>query len=114
MSTKYISGIDGLRAIAVLSVLLFHVGFTSFAGGYVGVDVFFVISGYLITNLIYLEISSTGKFDFARFYLRRVRRLFPALFVIFFALLHRWLFIFHSAALHAKLWRVGLFGFLAF
>ncbi|WP_447801181.1 acyltransferase family protein [Pseudomonas kilonensis] len=83
MSSKYISGIDGLRAIAVLSVLLFHAGFTSFAGGYVGVDVFFVISGYLITNLIHSEINSTGKFDFVRFYLRRVRRLFPALFVIF-------------------------------
>lgn len=52
ISTKYVAGIDGLRAIAVMTVLLFHVGLSAFGGGYVGVDVFFVISGYLITNLI--------------------------------------------------------------
>lgn len=77
---KYVPGIDGLRAVAVLSVLLFHAGFTSFAGGYVGVDVFFVISGYLITRLISDEVLQKGSFDFPNFYYRRVRRLFPALF----------------------------------
>lgn len=77
---KYVPGIDGLRAVAVLSVLLFHAGFTSFAGGYVGVDVFFVISGYLITRLISDEVTQKGSFDFRNFYYRRVRRLFPALF----------------------------------
>lgn len=79
-SSKYVAGIDGLRAIAVLSVLIFHAGFTSFSGGYVGVDVFFVISGYLITNLISDELKRTGRFSFKNFYARRVRRLFPALF----------------------------------
>ncbi|WP_431196817.1 acyltransferase family protein [Pseudomonas aeruginosa] len=77
-------GVDGLRAVAVMSVLLFHAGFSSLAGGYVGVDVFFVISGFLITRLIYSEVSSSGCFDYHRFYSRRVRRLFPALFVVVF------------------------------
>lgn len=80
-SMKYIPGVDGLRSIAVMSVLLFHAGFSSLAGGFVGVDVFFVISGFLITQLIYKEVSNTGTFDYHRFYSRRVRRLFPALFV---------------------------------
>ncbi|WP_049308900.1 acyltransferase family protein, partial [Pseudomonas aeruginosa] len=75
---KYMPGVDGLRAVAVMSVLLFHAGFSSLAGGYVGVDVFFVISGFLITRLIYSEVSSSGCFDYHRFYSRRVRRLFPA------------------------------------
>lgn len=79
-STKYVAGIDGLRAIAVMTVLLFHVGISAFGGGYVGVDVFFVISGYLITNLINDEFKRTGNFSFKTFYSRRVRRLFPALF----------------------------------
>jgi len=73
--------IDGLRAIAVLSVLLFHFDFTLFKGGFVGVDIFFVISGFLITRLIRKEILTTGTFRFGNFYLRRSRRLFPALFV---------------------------------
>jgi len=73
--------IDGLRALAVLSVVFYHYGQPWFGGGYVGVDVFFVISGYLITNLIIGEISSTGDFSFKRFYIRRLRRLFPALAV---------------------------------
>ena len=71
--------IDGLRAVAVLSVLAYHLGLPHSRGGYVGVDVFFVISGYLITRLIVNELIETGKFSFKRFYLRRVRRLFPAL-----------------------------------
>jgi peptidoglycan/LPS O-acetylase OafA/YrhL len=77
--TTYQPHIDGLRAIAVLSVVFYHYGQTVFSGGFVGVDVFFVISGYLITNLILTEISATGDFSFKRFYLRRIRRLFPAL-----------------------------------
>jgi peptidoglycan/LPS O-acetylase OafA/YrhL len=71
--------IDGLRAVAVISVLLYHVGVLQFSGGYVGVDVFFVISGFLITRIIFEEASRTGTFSFSNFYLRRLRRLFPAL-----------------------------------
>jgi peptidoglycan/LPS O-acetylase OafA/YrhL len=76
----YVPEIDGLRTVAVLSVLFYHVGFP-LGGGYVGVDVFFVISGYLITRMIRDEVVETGRFDFLRFYVRRVRRLFPALWV---------------------------------
>ncbi len=78
--STYRPDIDGLRALAVLSVLFFHLDVARFSGGFLGVDVFFVISGFLITRLIRKEILSTGGFDFARFYIRRARRLFPALF----------------------------------
>lgn len=76
---QYRPDIDGLRAIAILTVLLFHLGVSAFSGGYIGVDVFFVISGYLITKLIRDEVSATEKFSFSNFYIRRVRRLFPSL-----------------------------------
>ncbi len=76
----YRPDIDGLRAVAVLCVVFYHAGYGAFSGGYVGVDVFFVISGFLITRLIRDEIS-TGRFRFSTFYLRRARRLFPAMFV---------------------------------
>ncbi len=80
-ASRYRSDIDGLRAIAVLSVVLYHAGFTTFGGGYVGVDIFFVISGFLITRLLTSEIvEGGGRLDFGRFYLRRARRLLPALF----------------------------------
>ena len=74
----YRADIDGLRAIAVLGVVLFHFGVGSLPGGFVGVDIFFVISGYLITKLI-VEDVERGQFSFRRFYIRRIRRLFPAL-----------------------------------
>jgi peptidoglycan/LPS O-acetylase OafA/YrhL len=70
--------IDGVRAIAVLGVLLFHAGFPAFSGGYAGVDVFFVISGYLITRTILTGIDA-GRFSYVGFFVNRVRRLFPAL-----------------------------------
>jgi peptidoglycan/LPS O-acetylase OafA/YrhL len=70
--------IDGMRAIAVLGVLLFHAGFPAFSGGYAGVDVFFVISGYLITRTILTAIDA-GRFSYVGFFINRVRRLFPAL-----------------------------------
>lgn len=71
--------IDGLRALAVLSVILFHAGFTEFRGGFVGVDIFFVISGYLITTLIVDEIDK-DSFSLLNFYEKRIRRIIPALF----------------------------------
>ncbi|CAB3759870.1 hypothetical protein LMG29739_03264 [Paraburkholderia solisilvae] len=92
--SKYISGVDGLRAIAVLTVVLFHAGFSAFAGGFIGVDVFFVISGFLITRLVADEVGSTGRFDFGNFYVRRARRLFPALFATFVACLVITFFLF--------------------
>lgn len=70
--------VDGLRAVAVLPVVFFHGGFDTFAGGFVGVDVFFVISGYLITTILLREMR-TGSFSFRRFYERRARRILPAL-----------------------------------
>jgi peptidoglycan/LPS O-acetylase OafA/YrhL len=78
---EYRKDIDGLRAVAVIPVVLFHAGFDWMRGGFVGVDVFFVISGYLITRLIVLERAS-GRFSFAHFYERRARRILPALFVL--------------------------------
>lgn len=78
--SNYRPEIDGLRAVAVLSVVFYHVGTQIFSGGFVGVDVFFVISGYLITRLIKAEVE-VGTFSYSNFYLRRARRLFPAFFV---------------------------------
>lgn len=76
----YRGDIDGLRAVAVISVLLFHLGVWPFTGGFAGVDVFFVISGYLITRIIYGELLG-GSFSLANFYERRIRRIFPALYL---------------------------------
>ena len=72
----YRPDIDGLRSIAVVPVVLFHAGFSLFSGGYVGVDVFFVISGYLITGILAGEIDR-GKFSLIGFYERRARRILP-------------------------------------
>lgn len=76
--------IDGLRAIAVLPVVLYHAGIPGFSGGFVGVDVFFVISGYLITSIILSEYHD-GTFSLARFYERRIRRIIPPLVLVCFA-----------------------------
>jgi peptidoglycan/LPS O-acetylase OafA/YrhL len=81
MKLNYRKDIDGLRAIAVLSVVLFHLGFDAFSGGFVGVDVFFVISGFLITKIIYKEIQN-NSFSITQFYEKRIRRIFPVLFAV--------------------------------
>ena len=78
---KYRAEIDGLRALAVLPVILFHAGFEWFSGGFVGVDVFFVISGYLITTIIISEMAE-DRFSVINFYKRRARRILPALFFV--------------------------------
>lgn len=73
--------IDGLRAFAVLAVMLCHAGFKEFAGGFIGVDVFFTISGFVVTNSILRELDQ-GRFSLADFYARRARRLGPALYLV--------------------------------
>jgi peptidoglycan/LPS O-acetylase OafA/YrhL len=78
---SYRSEIDGLRAIAVLPVIMFHAGLAYFGGGFVGVDVFFVISGFLITSIIITDIEN-NKFTIIGFYERRIRRIIPALFFV--------------------------------
>lgn len=80
---KYRAEIDGLRALAVIPVILFHAGFELFSGGYVGVDVFFVISGYLITSILIFDLNNKN-FSLFYFYERRARRILPALFFVFF------------------------------
>ena len=74
--------IEGLRALAILLVVAVHAQVPGVRGGFIGVDVFFVISGYLITGLLAAEITRTGKVDFVRFYARRIRRLLPAVFTM--------------------------------
>ena len=87
---KYRTEIDGLRAIAVVSVILYHAqmvlfGRDWFEGGFIGVDIFFVISGYLITRIILSELESKGSFSFLNFYERRARRILPMLFLVILA-----------------------------
>ena len=78
---KYRPEIDGLRALAVIPVILFHAGFDIFKGGFVGVDIFFVISGYLITTIIIYDLEK-NCFSITKFYERRARRILPALFFV--------------------------------
>ena len=81
-SRQYRPDIDGLRAIAIISVIAYHAGFSGFSGGFVGVNIFFVISGFLITSLLFKEASATGSINLGAFYARRVRRLMPAGLVV--------------------------------
>ncbi|MEY3704959.1 MAG: hypothetical protein RLY29_331, partial [Actinomycetota bacterium] len=78
-NSRYIHSVDGLRAVAVLAVLLYHLGLDWIPGGFLGVDLFFVISGYVITGLILDSIERSGGLDLRAFYLSRIRRLVPAL-----------------------------------
>ena len=87
MNLKYRPEIDGLRAISVIAVLIYHSDLTIFGkyffnGGFIGVDIFFLISGYLIGSIIINELDSSGKFSYSKFLLRRIRRILPALFFI--------------------------------
>ncbi|MER2516583.1 MAG: acyltransferase family protein [Candidatus Accumulibacter phosphatis] len=80
--SRYRPDIDGLRAIAIIAVVFYHAGFPGFPGGFVGVDVFFVISGFLITALLFNEAAATGRLSLSAFYARRVRRLLPAALIV--------------------------------
>ncbi len=83
---KYRADIDGLRTVAVLPVIFFHMGSSVFSGGYIGVDVFFVISGFLITGILHKNLIE-GNFSLTEFYDRRFRRIIPAAIVVFLACL---------------------------
>ena len=102
MKINYRPEIDGLRAIAVSAIIIYHsqislYGFRLFEGGFLGVDIFFVISGYLITSIILKELITTNEFSFKNFYERRIRRIFPALlFVILISLPFAWILLFPS------------------
>jgi len=91
----YLPGLDGLRALAVVAVMIYHANHEWLGGGFLGVEVFFVISGYLITLLLVGEHERTGRIRLSQFWLRRFRRLLPALFVmlsglaVYMALFHR-------------------------
>ena len=91
---SYQPQIDGLRALAVLSVLFYHLKISFFEGGFIGVDIFFVISGYLITSIILKELVTTGSFSLKYFYERRIRRILPVLlFVMLASLPFAWLYL---------------------
>ena len=80
--TSHVPALDGVRAVAVTLVLLFHLGVPGFGGGFVGVDVFFVLSGFLITSLLLAEMQKTDRISLPAFWLRRARRLLPALVLV--------------------------------
>ncbi len=95
-SLKYNPSLDGIRGVAILGVLLFHIWPKYFHYGYLGVDLFFVLSGYLITNIIYTKLNK-NSFSFKKFYRNRIRRIFPAvIIVLFFTLIIGYLFLFSS------------------
>jgi peptidoglycan/LPS O-acetylase OafA/YrhL len=99
---RRLPGLDGLRGIAVLAVIIYHADVSLLVGGFLGVDVFFVLSGFLITSLLIDELTKTNTVDRARFYMRRIRRLMPALFlVLFFSVLVSGLFVL-DAAYHVR------------
>ena len=92
----YQPGLDGLRAISVIAVIIYHAGFSWMSGGFLGVEVFFVVSGFLITMLLIEEHESSGAVNFRSFWVRRARRLFPTLGVVLVAV-STWVALFGSA-----------------
>ncbi len=93
---RYMPGLDGLRAIAVLAVIVFHLGFHWAPGGLLGVGIFFTLSGYLITDILLSQLARRGRIDLPRFWLARARRLLPALFLML-AIVTAWVTIFGPA-----------------
>jgi peptidoglycan/LPS O-acetylase OafA/YrhL len=99
---KYRPDIDGLRAIAVLSVVAFHAFPSWVKGGFIGVDIFFVISGYLISTIIFENLDK-GTFSFSEFYARRIKRIFPALiFVLVACFVFGWFALFSGLSEQLK------------
>ena len=97
MKIKYRPEINGIRTIAVFAVIFYHIKLPFlalfFRGGFLGVDIFFVISGYLLTSIILKELETDGKFSFTNFYERRARRILPTLFFVMQLIFH---FYFHN------------------
>ena len=99
LKLNYRKELDGLRAIAIIGVIIYHIevfvnGITLFPGGFLGVDIFFVISGYLITSLIIKEVISNNSFSFKNFYFRRAKRILPALLImITISILFAWFYL---------------------
>ena len=97
---KYRPEIDTLRAIAVLAVIIYHANFylfgnLVFSGGYLGVDIFFIISGYLITSIILKELIEKDSFSFKNFYIKRIKRILPALlFVMLVSIPFSWIYLY--------------------
>lgn len=96
---RYMTGLDGLRAIAVIAVLFYHMNFPWASGGFLGVTLFFVLSGYLITDLLVVEWKRDRTIDFKRFWLRRARRLLPAMYVMVIAVT-AWITLFDRQLVH--------------
>lgn len=94
----YLPGLDGVRALAVIGVLLYHADLSWIPGGFLGVDVFFVLSGFLITSLILEEFDRSGRVDFRKFYLGRARRLLPALILVLVVVSLAAAFVYQDAA----------------
>lgn len=112
-SMTYRPELDGLRAIAILAVLVFHSGARIAVGGFLGVDIFFVLSGYLITSILAMEILATGKINFKNFYARRALRLAPALLILIFAVCIGSAFFLPSDQARAN-WKESLIALLYF
>ncbi|HSB86227.1 MAG TPA: acyltransferase family protein, partial [Ilumatobacteraceae bacterium] len=112
-SMGYQPGLDGLRAISVIAVIFYHAGFEWMRGGFLGVEVFFVVSGYLITSLLLQEKETTGGIRLSQFWLRRARRLLPALFAVLIAI-GVWVALFGSLQQQSDLHRDYLPGIFYF
>lgn len=105
--------LEGLRGVAVAAVVLFHSGLSAFSGGFLGVDAFFVLSGFLITSLISREIFETNQFSFAHFYARRIRRLLPAVVVVVLATFVGLTLLMSSVVARQEAWGDGIASLLS-
>ena len=94
----YVPALDGLRAVSVCAVIAYHAGWSALPGGFLGVEVFFVISGFLITSLMLEERESSGRVSLRQFWLRRFRRLMPALVTMLIVTLFAVTFVWTTAA----------------